>query len=74
MDAQKRYDAIMQALKDGCTIVIATYLKGFSVTQKTVNKFDAAGIPLFKVNGNSLYMARGKHYDCIDYCSIKAYK
>ena len=40
------------------------------VTPKTAAKF-TANQPLFKATRNGLFMARGKRFDCIDYCSIQ---
>jgi len=62
---------IMDAINAGKTVYIGTYLHCWKVTAKTLDRWTKAGIELFKVKGNSLYMAFGKRYDCIDFCAIK---
>ena len=71
MTAQEKYEMIMTALTDGKTVYVATYLRCAKITAKTLAKWAAAGIELFRVRDNSLYMGRGRSYDCIDYCAIR---
>lgn len=72
MTAQERLTKIEGLLKSGTTIYISTCLKSICVTPKTMEKWKKLGIPLFKASEKSLYVARGKNYDCIDYCKITA--
>lgn len=74
LTAEQKLEKILEHLKLGRTIVISTYSKAGQVDQKSVDRFSKAGLPLFKVEGNSLFMARGKSYDCIDYCQFKIYE
>jgi DNA-binding transcriptional LysR family regulator len=69
--ATQRLEAINAALARGRTIIVATHLVAYKVTPKTAAKF-AADHPVFKVSGESLYMARGLHYDCIDHAHLAA--
>ena len=61
---------ILDSIKDGKTAYIATRLKTVKVDKKTLNKWDNSGYPLFKEANRSLFIARGRNYDCIDYCKI----
>jgi hypothetical protein len=58
-------DNINNALSNGMTVRIATAMQYTDVTSKTVAKFNKAGYDLFKVSGKSLYIRRGKNWDCI---------
>jgi hypothetical protein len=68
--ASEKFEAINKNLLAGKTVFIATYTKATKITPKTFKSWEASGHKLFKLAGNSLYMARGKKFDCIDYCSI----
>lgn len=69
-NATERLAKILEVLAAGRTVYIRTALKAIKVTGKNVKQFDAAGRPLFKTDGKSLYISAGKRYDCIDYCQI----
>lgn len=73
MTAQEKMSGILSAAKDGKTIVISTTYKAIQITQKNIDAWDKAGRSLFTVKGDSLYIGRGKYYDCIDYTAIKIY-
>lgn len=64
--ARRKLAAIQQALQDGCTIMVSTHLKA---TQYTAKHAD-----MFKATRTGLFVKRGKHWDCIDYCKITVYK
>jgi hypothetical protein len=63
MTIQERYDKIMETLKAGGAVIVATYTKA--------TQYDARHIEYFKLSGKSLYVRRGKHWDCIDYCALR---
>ena len=63
---------ITNALASGKTICVATSTRVTMVTPKIAAQFAAAGRPIFRASDKSLYMAVGRRYDCIDYCSITA--
>lgn len=71
MTATEKLEMIQKALTEGKTVIFANYLRAWKITPKTVANFAKAGVDLFKVKGKSLYMARGKNYDCMDYCAIR---
>lgn len=71
MTATEKLAKILEVLKAGKTIYVQTTYRAWKITAKDVATFEAANRPLLKVNGNSLYMAVGKRYDCIDYCAFK---
>lgn len=67
VSAQKKLEVIEETLQEGKTVYISTHYKSIEVTPKTFKRW---GNTLFKVSGNSLYIARGKNFDCIDYCKF----
>lgn len=70
MTATDKYVAIMDALMAGRTVYLQTSLKAIKISQRNVDQWANVGRPLLKVVGKSLYVARGKSYDCADYCAI----
>lgn len=63
-------DKINQAISQGKKVYFTTYLKCIVVDAKTVAKFKKIGKPALKMVGNSLYIASGSKYVCVDYCNI----
>ena len=70
MNAQEKINKMVETIKSGKTLVFSTYLKNIAVSPKTLAKWDASGYQLFKASGDSVLMASGKRYDCIDGCKI----
>lgn len=58
-------DKIYAALSQGATIRIATRERYTDITQRTVDRWRASGHEVFRATDNTLYMARGKHWDAI---------
>jgi len=54
---------IQETLRSGLRVQVSTHL------QSTV--YDQRHAEMFKAKGNSLFVQRGKSWDCIDYCSIR---
>jgi len=71
MSAEEKLKMILSGLQAGKTVYVATYLRCWKITGKTLAKWAQVDRHLFTINGNSLYMAAGKRYDCIDYCAIR---
>ncbi len=71
MTSKDKLSLINEAIKAGRTVYICNHMKQVKVTPKTYKKWADSGYYLFKDDGQSLYMARGKNYDCIDYCAIR---
>jgi hypothetical protein len=69
--AAERIQSLFDALSAGKTVYICTCTRATKITQKNVKAWEAYGRPILKAAGNSMYMAVGKRYDCIDYCSIR---
>ena len=63
--ARKRVAFIAEHLTAGHTVVIATMTKA--------TQFDRRHIAMFKATKSGAFVQRGKHWDCIDYCAIKAF-
>lgn len=72
--AKRKLEWIIEKLNTGFTVYVSTYLKSWEITKKTYDKFESLNFPLFKVNKDSIFMASGKKYVCIDYCKISARK
>ena len=65
-----RLNAIKNALESGKTVYIGTCTRVTKITPKTADKWEKSGHQLFKDSGESTYMAVGRGFACIDYCSI----
>jgi hypothetical protein len=65
MDAQKMFDDMMAHFAVGGRVMISTYLKHTLAAPKHAKMFKVAG------KRPSLFMQRGKNWDCIDYCAIR---
>jgi D-lyxose ketol-isomerase len=70
MTAQEKYDMIINGLNARKNVYISTSLRSWKITPMVKEKWDSRGLELFKVKNNSLYMANGKKFVCIDYCAI----
>lgn len=68
--ATEKLENIVLALESGKTVYVCTCTKQTKVTPKIFASWVKDGLKLFKVSGNSLYMARGRSFDCIDFCTI----
>lgn len=66
----KTMDRIKAAIEAGKTIYVSNYMHTWKVSPKTWAKFEAIGKPVFKVVDDSLYMASGKGYVCVNGCRI----
>lgn len=71
MTAPERLQSWLDAIANGSTLYVATYTKCWKIDSKVVAKFAKAGSPILKAKGDSLYMASGKSYVCIDYCGVR---
>lgn len=70
MSATDKIKKLLEVIANGKTLYITTYTKSTKITAKTVSKFAALGIPVLKAKNNSMYMASGKNFVCIDYCKF----
>ena len=70
MNATTKLAEIVKTIESGKTVTISTAWKAWEITPRTWAKWVASGHSLLKVKGESLYMARGKAYDCIDLCKF----
>jgi len=74
MTADEKLTMLEKAIALGKTVYVGTYHRGWTITPKTVQKWRDAGLNLFFSDGKSLYMRRGRHADCIDYCALRVLK
>lgn len=66
MSANSRLARIERALALGHEVHMYTYTKTTVITQKCYDSWQESGRPLFKIVGDSLFIGRGRHYDCVD--------
>lgn len=71
MTAEKKLEAINNALEAGRTVYICNYNSAIKVTPKTAQRWAASGRPLFKISGDSLYIGAGKRYNCINWAELR---
>lgn len=68
-----KLEAIERELAQGSTVRFYTYTNCTEVTPKTAAKFGEG--ELFKVDSTgSLFIRRGKNWDCVDGCKIMVEK
>ena len=70
MTAQEKIDQLYAAMRAGKKLYFSTAMRTIVITQATVDKFVKANRPVLTARGNSMYLAAGQRYDCIDYCRI----
>lgn len=70
MSAAVKLASIEAALRAGRTVYLQTSARTVKIALKHWLQWEAAGRPLLKVVGTSLYLASGKRYVCADYCAI----
>lgn len=70
MTATEKLARIEAALAAGSTVYVSTMTRATKITPKNAAKFVAAGMPILKVVGASLYMVEGRRYVCADYAAI----
>ena len=63
--SRKVFAFIMSNLKAGRTVQITTYTKAIRYTEKHAN--------MFKATKSGVYVQRGKAWDCVDGCNIRAF-
>ncbi len=74
MTGKEKAATIIEKIEAGFTVTISNHLRAWHLDLKILNRFRSAGHELIKGKGNSLYLARGRHFDCIDYCKITLWK
>lgn len=68
-----RIPAIIEALESGKSVLISTHLRSTAITPKTLKTWRERGHELFRESKGSDYMANGKRFVCIDYCTVSIY-
>ncbi len=72
--AADRLARMLDIIKKGATVTFSTALNHWQIDQKTVDKFEKAGMPVLKVGKDDhIYMAQGRKYVDTNGCVIKAY-
>jgi hypothetical protein len=70
MNAQEKIEKLIAVVKSGKVLHVCTPLRVTLISQSSMDRFDKAGMPLLKAIGDSMYMANGSKYVCIDYCKF----
>lgn len=70
MNAQEKFDWIINNLEQGKTVYIQTFTHNIKTTPSNFHRWKGLGKDLFKVKNNDLWMASGRSYVCINYCGI----
>lgn len=70
-DAAAEIAALIEAIEAGKTLYVCTYTQATKVTAKTLRAWAATGRPFLKARGGDMLMARGKGYDCINFCGLR---
>lgn len=65
--AQEKLEWITKMVNSGASVVIGNQYKATKFSK-------AAHLEALKATEKSLYIRRGRHWDCADYSAIKAYK
>lgn len=63
--ARRKLAFIRSNIEAGRTVQVANYLHAYRLTSKHVE--------MVKATKSGLYLQRGKRWDCIDGCSIRAF-
>lgn len=67
-DAENKLMAIGGTLLSGRTVIVSTHTHATQITPATAKRWADNGHALFRIRGESLYMASGKRWVCVDWC------
>lgn len=73
MNAQEKIEKLISYIKEGRTVRVSTPLRVTDIEAKHLAQWEKAGRPLLRAGKNSMYMASGKKYVCIDFCRIEVF-
>ncbi len=70
-----KFDEMIEKIKSGKNLVIATYCKAWRITAKDISAWKKVGRSLLKnsTTQDGFYMARGKSFDYITPVGCKVY-
>ena len=71
MTATEKHEWLESSIHAGKTVILSTFTRAYKVTPRTYSRFESAGHPVWKVSGESLWMASGRKYLCADGCAIQ---
>ncbi len=72
MTGAEKITKIMEIINSGKTVQFRSGLSCINVDSKTVARFQKAGADLFRADGNSLYIASGRRWNCLDLHAVYA--
>ena len=70
MTAQEKINKIIETIESGKTVYITSMTRSTKITKATLKRWEKNGHTLLKSSGNSMYVASGSKFVCIDYCKI----
>lgn len=71
MNAEQRIQKLLDLINSGKTVLIGTALRVTKINKKTLTKWEKSGHTLLKSEKDSMFMAQGNKFVCIDYCSFQ---
>ena len=72
MTAQDKINKMIEVIEAGRTVYVTTCTRSTKITKATLARWTKNGHTLLKASGDSMYMASGSKFVCIDYCKITA--
>jgi len=69
-DAKAKIDSMLAAIESGSVVYISTHTRSTKINKAALDRWTKAGLELLKASGESMYMASGRKFVCIDYCKI----
>jgi hypothetical protein len=70
MTPEQKISKIIETAKSGKTVWIRSSWVAIKITKNLIKNWESSPTPLFKWDEKSMYVCRGKRYDCIDHCVI----
>jgi len=70
MSATEKVKKLMDFIRSGKTVYIQTATRCTKIDKKCLTKFEKGGHTLLKAVKDSVYMASGSKFVCINYCKI----
>tara|TARA_Y100000815_G_scaffold232876_2_gene223915 strand:+ start:134719 stop:134970 length:252 start_codon:yes stop_codon:yes gene_type:complete len=66
MTGAEKIKKIMEIINSGKTVQFRSGLSCINVDAKAVSRFEKAGAEMFKASGNSIYIASGRNWKCLN--------
>lgn len=70
MNASQKIEKILETIRSGKTVYVRTTMHNIRLDRRALNRFEKGGHTLLKAIDDSMYMASGSKFVCIDYCQF----